>query len=146
MAGAKLIIVFIIFINLFSVLASQDCADAGFTFTDEQRDSSIASRFYDFSAFACGSYGSQADATTDFTGTIGGLGEAQGGTESSSESTSFLDLARMVLALFTFLTPLPLLSVLPALGLPGFINLLLGVPLFLLWGLSLAEFWKGSAL
>ena len=75
------------------------------------------------------------------------LKQEQGaGTSSDTGFFNILDTAKMILAFFSLLTPLPVIAYFNTVGLPLFWAMLLGGLMGLLYIIGLMEFLKGSSL
>lgn len=147
--NGKYIIIVMLAMNIFTFLIS-----AGFAQTDSEN---IVGSFYLVDIFLEDS--STADVTqiaTDiqgiglndnFTNSVDSLTQQQaGGTVSTVAGgfTVFLDGLKIVFAVISLITPFPILAFLASLGLPLFMLITIGLPIILMYILSLVEFIRGG--
>lgn len=111
----------------------------------QSRSSNLALQFYDMN-FAENT-SQQIAATSSFTNATDAMGNANTGSQSSASAfTGLIDTFRMVLAFFTLLTPIPFLAYLIVLNTPLTILVLFGVPMSILYIISVMEFARGGQL
>jgi hypothetical protein len=88
-----------------------------------------------------------ANLDSSFESSIEGLTQQESlGTGTDLGFFAILDGLKMVLAFLSILTPLPILAFFYSLGMPFWFNLILGLPLLLLYILAIVEFLRGGQL
>jgi hypothetical protein len=68
-----------------------------------------------------------------------------GGIVTQQGVQSFIDVIRLVLSFFSLITPLPILAFIYTLGASWIFNLMIMLPIILLYFVSIAEFFRGGS-
>ena len=148
--NTKFLLIFLMFLNFTSIL---------FAFADYQTgDTQVAVNYYmldwmidtdniDIANLDTISNQGGLQLNDNFSSATGSLSQQQGaGTSSDTGFFNILDTAKMALALFSLLTPLPAIAYFNVVGLPLFWAMLLGALIGLLYVIGMMEFIKGNSL
>ncbi len=106
-------------------------------------DNSVLNFFFDYNDNIDLSKNTGLSVNGEFTTNIEGSLTQASGLANIGGSIGYLDVIRMSLGMITLLTPFPLLTMLYALGIPLLFIMLLAVPMFAMYSISIIEFLRG---
>ncbi|RLC37510.1 hypothetical protein DRH27_03765 [Candidatus Falkowbacteria bacterium] len=147
--NGKNILIIMVSINIVYLLFSFSCATASGTDanTCPTLQGSIISNLFNLDSNT-DLWGTGLTATDSFSGSYGSIVDAQSGTSAGEDSGfSFgiiLDGLKMVLGLFTLLTPFPIIDLIVSLEVPLIITMFFVPFLIIIYALSLMEFIRGA--
>jgi len=146
MKKGTLLLLFVLCLNLASYGLSYSCTEGGANCGEKFKENSVINFFFDVN--------DQTDlnATTglklddDFESELASSTKEKTGIASQliNGAIGFLDSMRMVLGFITLLTPLPIITVLTALGIPLLFMMLLIIPIIAMYSIGIIEFIRGG--
>jgi len=146
MKKGTILLLFVLCLNLASYGLSYSCTSEGANCGEKFKENSVINFFFEVNQTTKLNATTGLNLDDDFESELAGATREKTGIASQliNGAIGFLDSIRMVLGFISLLTPLPILVVLTALGIPLLFMMLLAVPIIALYSIGVIEFIRGG--
>jgi len=141
--NGKFILVFVLCTSLSAFFVNFSCSESDLSFCS-QVNTSLISNLFNLNSNTDLTQSGGFGFSDDFSDAVASIDEPQSGVGVGDIISIILDPLKIIFGIISFFTPIPIIDLLNSLGAPLYVTLIIGVPLVLLYIITVIEFVRGA--